>query len=329
MNSRLILIEGLLGTGKSTLSQFIHLQIKRHGIKSCWYCETQNPHPIIGDSSHHSTLDLALAQLISQWQALVAKALQTKEIIVMDAAFLQYIILTMLTWNIDEMTIMNCIQKMIPVIQPLQPTLLFLNRDHISETLKGLSQSRGPQWMEKSIERFNQTLFARQRNLCGINGFMDFMQNYKNIAEAAFDNSPFSKLKLNISKEEWAQYRRQILHFLDISPVDEPKYSYSQLKKFLGTYFYTFQGLLMDYFSIQWQDSSMIVSGLPFLISPQHSHRLIINEENSFYVEAFPYEFSFEEEDGYVACMKIPHQSQKIFNVDPLFPKVNEKEVAK
>jgi hypothetical protein len=325
MNSRLILIEGLLGTGKSTLSQFIHHRLKHLGFDSHWYCESQKPHPIIDDSINHSTLEMAFTHLVSQWQTLVTRTLQTKDIIVMDAAFLQYIILRMLSWNINEMTIMNCIQDTIPIIQPLQPTLFYFNRDHTPEALKDLFHNRGPQWTKKSIKNFNNTPFTLKRNLYGINGFIDFMQNYEKIAETAFENSPFYKLKINVSKQEWTHYRKQILHFLAIPPVDEPSCPPSRFNKFIGTYFYTFKGVMIDYFSIQWQDSSLNVSGLPFLISPRHSHRLIFKEENSFYVEAFPYEFSFDEENGNVTCMKILHQPQDLSSIDPVFPKVNEK----
>ena len=46
MDSRLIFVEGLPGSGKSSTSQFICNQLRRHGQRGRWYHEEEPRHPV-------------------------------------------------------------------------------------------------------------------------------------------------------------------------------------------------------------------------------------------------------------------------------------------
>lgn len=46
LNSKLILIDGITGSGKSTTTQFLASQLKENDIKVKWYHETQTIHPL-------------------------------------------------------------------------------------------------------------------------------------------------------------------------------------------------------------------------------------------------------------------------------------------
>ena len=49
IKTKLILVDGIPGSGKSTLSQFISKQIERNKIKVKWYFEHDMFHPITID----------------------------------------------------------------------------------------------------------------------------------------------------------------------------------------------------------------------------------------------------------------------------------------
>lgn len=46
IESKLILIDGITGSGKSTTAQFLFDQIQRNGIEVSWYHEDETDHPI-------------------------------------------------------------------------------------------------------------------------------------------------------------------------------------------------------------------------------------------------------------------------------------------
>jgi len=46
-NSRLILLEGMPSTGKTTNARFIHIQLERNGINAKWIHEVAMPHPVL------------------------------------------------------------------------------------------------------------------------------------------------------------------------------------------------------------------------------------------------------------------------------------------
>jgi len=46
LNTKLILIEGLPGAGKSTTTEHLGTFLQQHDIACCWYLEEDDPHPI-------------------------------------------------------------------------------------------------------------------------------------------------------------------------------------------------------------------------------------------------------------------------------------------
>ena len=60
LNTKLILIEGLLGSGKSTTAEHLGTFLQQQGIDGRWYLEEDDPHPI-------PCFDLKLANLTQEW----------------------------------------------------------------------------------------------------------------------------------------------------------------------------------------------------------------------------------------------------------------------
>ena len=49
VGSKLIIVEGLTGSGKSIMAHFIARQLEYNGIPASWVHEGEEPHPILMD----------------------------------------------------------------------------------------------------------------------------------------------------------------------------------------------------------------------------------------------------------------------------------------
>ena len=47
IKTKLILVDGISGSGKSTTAHFIHRQIEKNGIKVKWFYEQEDNHPLL------------------------------------------------------------------------------------------------------------------------------------------------------------------------------------------------------------------------------------------------------------------------------------------
>jgi thymidylate kinase len=82
LNTKLILIEGLPGVGKTTASVRLGTYLQQQGIACHWYLETDDPHPI-------ACLDFKLEdqaeKLPPLWKVFVEKALQAPTVTIIES----------------------------------------------------------------------------------------------------------------------------------------------------------------------------------------------------------------------------------------------------
>jgi hypothetical protein len=122
VGSRLVLVEGLPGTGKSTTAQFLALHAARHGRRARWYYEEEAGHPVTG--SYHPSADP-----LARWAAFVRAAGQADELVVLESAWLQWPILALLRHDLAPEAILAVVGE-IAVLLAALPTGRYGDRAH-------------------------------------------------------------------------------------------------------------------------------------------------------------------------------------------------------
>jgi len=294
LDTKLILVEGLPGSGKSTTAQYIALQVKENGLPTRWFHEAEKPHPI---RDWDVLLQDGIAEYISfsikKWQSFVENAEDSNEITVFDAMLFQCMVEVLLRWDFPRNRIMDIVLQIQEIITRLDPVLVYLRHDDIAQATMKLRDLRGETNERKHIEWFENSRFAKVRGMRGPNGMAEFRQVYQDLTDNLFNRLEIKKLAIENSAGDWKQYYHQILGFLSLQRMDT-KLPEGYLNKFVGTFI---GEEAQQKCVIEMEDGQLMVS-----ISIMFKSHLIPIGENRFYAAGAPIELHFQEDGSTVIC---------------------------
>ena len=293
MNTKLILVEGLIGSGKSAAAQFIWIQLQKHGFQCRWFLEDEINHPLYLKSlKNFKTPEDAMAELHGRWVSFVRQVKHSQGIAIVEACLFQYIVGLMLEMAIDADTISAYVRGIKDVFKELLPIFVNLKEPDVARSLRAICDKRGKLWENLVVDRNNRTLYARRKGLSGFAGFVQFTQSISQLSDRLFEEFDIQKITIDKSIGDWQQHHKKIFNFMKLPLIEDEPIPMEQLNTFTGVYTCHYQGTEHT-FSVEIEKGSLVVYNNPYLwIS---GNRLIFKEGNIFYPESWPYEFIFEE----------------------------------
>jgi uridine kinase len=168
IQSNLILIDGIAGTGKTTLSHKLHQTINDAYGNAIVYPEFAKPHPI----HEWEVRDYQTWQrrTVENWRTLAYTLLRTQSIGIVEGSLFQGTVGDLLERNIDEDIILEYARKIPSLIQAASPVLIYLVPDDIRTHIKRTYAQRTERWQAKINNFVQNTAFGRARGLSTIEG---------------------------------------------------------------------------------------------------------------------------------------------------------------
>jgi hypothetical protein len=291
LNTKLILIEGLPGSGKSTTAQFISHCLTKSGIDNRWWYEEEKGHPVYvfdSDESMAETIDdlsqgryeKVIEKALLSWEHFSKELQSSDTIILVDSCYFGY-----LTWSLFPMDVSNeIISKYIleveRIISPCNPCLIYFNQNDIYTSLKQICEKRGGNTAERFITNATDSVYGNRRKLSGFNGMVRFWEDYRAFTDQLFTNIDFPKISIANLAGEWQLYLKRILHFLEVPLIINSTITKNEMEGYVGKY--------SDYeftCEVYQKDNDLFINGLP-IIWP--SSRLLPRDYNLFEVESLP-----------------------------------------
>lgn len=284
-NSRLIMLEGLPGTGKSTNSYMLYMQLIRNGNKVRWIHEVALPHPTLFFSEacfskeeyqvflekyptvsdilnsmaefRATTVGIDFVSVLrkcpnqedepwykelitydvdkfsleryeyvalEKWDYFVERVLQEDNTIyILDSSIIQFQVFWFLLKDAGYLRLASFVEKIINLLKPLNPTLIYLYRESMEDAISFLKVRRGIASMEAIWERDKNELYYQKRQT-DVTAYFDFLRDYANFATKLVHDMDCSKLIIEISKQNWKNYEKEMLQFLEIEYKEAPTY---------------------------------------------------------------------------------------------------------
>lgn len=218
MDTKLILVDGMPGVGKSTVSQFIDLQLRESGFASSWnHEETIHPVRQFYDTARHGSWSDYTEEVVSLWLRYTRELEGLHRIEILDAALLQTHVRSMLIFNAPRGAIMEMAQKVANVISRLNPTFIYLKPKSIEENICNVIRNRGDRMLELWLDAHDRYPYTMYSGTNGYSAFIDFWKEFDQIADNIFDTLNMSKLLQWTSNGSWEKRFLEICAFLNLS----------------------------------------------------------------------------------------------------------------
>jgi len=302
-STRLVVVEGIPGSGKSTAAQFINVQLRRHGVASRWYHEGLKPHPVYTfyDGTRHRTADDYSDDAVSRWQTFVGEVRSSEQVCTLDAALFQNHVRSMLYHDCGRQRILALGRRIESIVSVLDPVLLYLRPADVQRTLRDICRMRGERLMELWLQNHDQFPYAQRHGRRGYAGIIAFWNEFRALSDRLFAELDIRKLAIDTSGRDWGHHRQQICELLDLPPPERPP-SEEYLDRFVGSYVHRERSgergftLLADSACLvaRSEQASMRVDEGP--LGCFREVRFIPKRHNVFYVAGWPFEATFAED---------------------------------
>jgi len=212
---RLILIEGMIGSGKTTTAQYLADWLSRHGEDVRAFGEGAADHPIRtrrvdellaapapGDPSVYAA---------SQWRRLAERCLRDEQTIICESVFLQNSVMPAFISCAPAAEVTDICTEIQRQAAPAEPFLVYLRPADIAAAIARVHQARGEPWSSRNVAYVQDTPWARRRGLRGRDAVVGLYQAWEPVAVELFGRYPFGKLMLPDPQHDWPAALQAIL----------------------------------------------------------------------------------------------------------------------
>jgi len=235
LDTRIVFLEGLPGIGKSTISQYLSLQISKNGYSTRWFYEGKFDHPTRLCSIGEYPTRALVTQCLVQWKQLVRSALKGRDVLIFDAVLLQCTVLPLYLSSYNQAEIASIINEILLVVKPLNPLLIYLKDDNFKDSQKKLIKRRGV-WFGELLSNYVLNSSYGQRKVFEASELLwiQFCEEYIQFLNRLFGLLNLDKLIVNVTGIEKNRIQELILNSLSLNnefQVYEP-----EKEIYIGTY---------------------------------------------------------------------------------------------
>ncbi|MBN2834348.1 MAG: hypothetical protein JXR48_05215 [Candidatus Delongbacteria bacterium] len=312
VDTKLIIIDGMTGAGKSTTAHYIARQLLKNGLKVKWYHEEEHEHPLACKPLDEKLSDdekekLFVSEYLENWKKFTDEVLQGNEIIIIESYLLQYTIIPLIRyeWSVDK--IAQFVLNLLEITTPLNPVVVsYFNKD-VKRALNLNWERRGEDWKKWYIERVSKSKYATSRNISGEEAAYQIWQKFMDVNIRLKEEIKLRSIFIDNGKQNWKEIRSEIANFLQFLEYEELLYS-EDYKLLTGNYIFTY-------------DNEEHGKGEMIYKIYIHEKRLCIDafwlgmkfievERNVFEIEGFPFRFKFvHNENNQVVCLEVVYSS--------------------
>jgi hypothetical protein len=217
LSGRLVLVEGFPGTGKSTTAQWIARSLQDAGRPARWIYEEERPHPVCGDYDFRRLRTMAAfeTEYVGRWRALVEWLATTDYTVVVESAFLQWPIITLLRANDPADEIFDAIVHSADVVAPLA-LLIYTPMDDVRRGWQAVGERRGVSWQIGHMARAEASPYAKARGLAGPMALERYWEEHVALCDRAVAHMPLPTVVLDPAAA-WSARRGVVVTALGLS----------------------------------------------------------------------------------------------------------------
>ncbi len=174
--SRIVIVEGIMGSGKSTTVLRLADRLKASGVSALGITEGTKPHPVRFDwdapwedmSATHLAKSAA-----ARWSAYANSAAMSESITVLDGQLFHGNLTSLFLLDADIALIRGYLRDVIATIKPLRPLLIYFHQDDVDQAIRTVSAERGDSWVTYQVNWKLTSPYAVRHGFAGLEGLIE------------------------------------------------------------------------------------------------------------------------------------------------------------
>lgn len=216
---RLVIFEGIMGSGKSTSTRWLGQQLTARHIPNRIQTERAYPHPLRATDAagdwFKPWLDMTPQTLASRrmelWAKFAADALVSPEVRVIDGQLFHGDVTNMLLMNMSPAAITEHVLALEQVIRPLHPLIVYYHQSDIDQAIRRTAAERGEELgVRYQVDWKLKYPYAVERGLEGLDGLSRLYVDYRLLTGSLFARLSVNKLAIENTARDWPRYYAQI-----------------------------------------------------------------------------------------------------------------------
>lgn len=188
--ARLILIEGMIGSGKTTTATRVGDWLARQGEDVRVFCEFASDRPIRTASA-------------GEWRRLAMQCLRDRQTTIVESSFLQNSVMPAFIGGAPARTVNAIFTRVVRQTAPAEPLLVYLRPTDIGAAITRVHRTRGEPWSSRNLAFVESSLWARRRHLQGLDAVVKLYEAWEPVVTQLYSRYPFPKIMLTDPQHDW------------------------------------------------------------------------------------------------------------------------------
>src|SRR5215468_9527305 len=215
---RLVLIEGMVGAGKSTTAERLARWLIERGDDARAFHEFADDHPIRTETTDRLRGVIAApdpgAYDVSQWSQLAARCLSGRQLLILESAFLQNSVLPAFAADAPIETVKSLFAQIEARIAPADPLLIYLRPIDISAAVARVHAERGEPWSSRNLAAVASFAWSRARGLSGQQAVIEFYRAWEQVVDELFALSICQQVLVSDPQSDWPTTLQRIFRLV-------------------------------------------------------------------------------------------------------------------
>ena len=205
---RLVIIEGIVGAGKTTNTLQLAERLNACGRSAIGITEGVSPHPIRYDWELPWG-EISAAQIANsaaaRWSMYVERARASGTISVVDGQIFHGNLTSLFLLEADIGLMRKYVREVTAAIEPLCPLLIYFRHFNIDQAINSAAAERGSAWVQYQIEWKLTSPYAMRRGLERLEGLIALYRDYRELRDQLYAEVQLPKISIEDPQRDWSK----------------------------------------------------------------------------------------------------------------------------